>query len=191
MVSGATYSVKEIINGEPILEGKTEATNEQGELIIEDLYVGKTYEIKEEKSPEDYQLNTDKVRYTTNVDENGNLTVEKLQGVTKEEMTATKDEEEYKVAVKVEDEAKAKLKIVKKEKGTDNPVKWAYYQIEGTGISTQNIVTDSKGEAQISGLVVNEEYTLQEIKATGYYLASQIKFKIVNNDGNYEVQITE
>ena len=38
---------------------------------------------------------------------------------------------------------------------------------------------------------MNQEYTLEEIKAEGYYLASPIKFKVVNNDGNYSIEVLE
>ena len=32
---------------------------------------------------------------------------------------------------------------------------------------------------------------MEEVKAKGYYLSSPIKFKIVNNDGNYSVEVLE
>lgn len=38
---------------------------------------------------------------------------------------------------------------------------------------------------------MEQEYALEEVKAEGYYLASPIKFKIVNNDGNYSIEVLE
>ncbi len=194
VVSGATYSVKEVIGDVVSKEGKKAVTNEQGQITIKGLYAEKVYEIEEIKAPEQYELNTDKVRYTTKVDENGILKVEKMQGTTKEELAVTKNEgQDYKIMAKVEDEAKGKLKIVKTEKGTENKLRWVYYKITGAGLpeNGQTLITDVNGEVTLNGLSINEEYTLQEIKATGYYLASQIKFKIINNNGNYEVEIIE
>ena len=193
LVSGATYSVKEVVNDEVSQIGKTSVTNNQGKLTIKGLYVEKTYEIEEIKSPSIYTLNTDKIRFTTKVDENGVLTVEKLEGTTKEDFTVTKNEEEdYKVSVKVEDEVRTKLEILKLEKDTDIPAKYVYYKVTGKNLPSEGQVIriDQNGKAEIE-LDINEEYTLQETKATGYYLADPIKFKIVNNDGNYNLEILE
>ena len=194
LIPGATYSVKQIINDVVSKQGKSAVTNAQGQLIIRDLYVGKTYEIEEIKTPEEYELNTDKIRYTTKVDENGKLNIEKLQGTTKEDMGVIKNEgENYKVTAKVEDEVKAKIKITKQEKETGNKLPRVYYKVTGEGLpeSGQTFCTNEKGETTINGLSIDKEYTLQETKATGYYLASEIKFKIINHNGNYEVQIME
>lgn len=193
LVSGATYSVKEVINGEVSPIGKTAVTKNQGQLTIKGLYVEKTYEIEEIKSPSIYTLNTDKIRFTTKVDENGVLTVEKLEGTTKEDFAVTKNEgEDYKVSVKVEDEVRTKLEILKLEKDTDIPAKYVYYKVTGKNLPSEGQVIriDQNGKAEIE-LDINEEYTLQETKATGYYLADPIKFKIVNNDGNYNLEILE
>ena len=190
LVPGAIYKVTE----EGQEEGRTAVTNSEGKLTINNLYAEKTYTIQEIKSPSDYELNEDIIKIIGNVDENGNLTIEKLDGTTREDITVEKDEnEDYKVIVKVEDEAKARLKIVKKEQGTENLIKGVRYKITGAGIpeSGRVITTNTSGEASLKGLKLNEEYTLQEVKAEGYYLASQIIFKIVNNDGIYEVQILE
>lgn len=194
VVSGATYSVKEMIGDVVSKEGKNAVTNEQGQIAIKGLYAEKVYEIEEIKAPEQYEINADKVRFTTKVDENGNLKVEKIQGTTKEELAVIKNEgQDYKIMAKLEDEAKGKLKIIKTEKGTENKLRWVYYKITGAGLpeNGQTLITDINGEATLNGLSINEEYTLQEIKATGYYLASEIKFKIINNNGNYEVEIIE
>lgn len=194
LVPRATYSVKEVTDDVVANEARTAVTNAQGQLIINGLYAAKTYEIEEIKTPEEYELNPDKIRYTTSVDENGKLSVEKMQGSTKEEMAVIKKEgEDQKVTVQVEDEVKGKLKIIKQERETGNTIGYVSYQITGAGLpeSGRTLSTNAYGEGSLSGLSINEEYTLQEMKATGYYLGNPIKFKIVNQDGNYEIQINE
>ena len=51
--------------------------------------------------------------------------------------------------------------------------------------------TNANGETTIKGLSINQEYTLEETKAEGYYIASPIKFRVVNNGGSYSMEITE
>lgn len=188
IVPGATYKITE----EGQTEGKTAITNEEGLLEFENLYVEKTYLIEEIKVPTDYELNTSVIKFVGHV--NGStLTIEKLEGETREDIAVNKlDGEEYNAIVKVEDEAKARLKVTKKEQDTDTVIKGVKFKITGEGISTTGIIktTNANGEISLSGLKINSEYILEEVSASGYYVNSeQVKFKIVNNDGNYEVQI--
>lgn len=193
LVPGAVYRVREVVEDTVEEKGKTAVTNAQGQLMISDLYAEKIYEIEEIKTPKDYALNADKIRYTTRIDSEGNLVVEKLQGTTKQDMTVTKKEgETSNVTVVVEDEVKATLKIIKKEKDTDKGLGFVSYELKGKGFEEGQIqYTDVNGNVSLKGLFMDETYTLQEKKATGYYLANPIKFKIVNRNGTYEAQIEE
>ncbi|MBQ2937559.1 MAG: MucBP domain-containing protein [Clostridia bacterium] len=190
LIQGATYRVVE----EGQNAGKTAVTNTEGKLTIKNLYAEKIYAIKEIKTPDDYDLNEDVVKIIGHVNDSGELTVEKLEGTTREDVSVEKNEgENYKAVVKVEDEAKARLRIVKKEKGTENLIQGVRYKITGAGLPESGLsrTTQSNGETRLSGLKVNEEYTLQEVKADGYYLASPVKVKLVNDDGTYELQVIE
>ena len=211
LVPGATYSVTEIetVNndegGEEVVtpssltteirgEAKTAVTNSQGKLSITNLYAEKEYEIREIKSPDDYELNTNVIRFIGHVDDEGNLSIEKTEGTTKGEITVTKEEgQNYKVNIQVEDEVKAALKITKKEQGTDTSIQGVRFKLTGYNLSEngRNLTTNANGELTFNGLSVNQEYTLQEVRAEGYYLANPITFKIVNNDGNYTVEKIE
>ena len=187
VVPGATYRITDQETG----ESKTGVTNAQGQLTINNLYAEKIYEIQEIKTPNNYELNSDVIRFIGHVDENGNLTIEKTSGTPKEDMQVIKNEgEDYKVTVKVEDEARASLKITKKEQGTQNLIQGARFKLTGYDLpeNGRTITTTINGEATLSGLSINQEYTLQEVKAEGYYLANPIKFKIVNNNGNYTLE---
>ena len=122
-------------------------------------------------------------------------------------MTVEKNEgENYKVKVEVEDEVKARLRIIKKEQGTDNVISGVKFNIKEFEASdpdpksltdtattfnsdtTTTVTTDSNGEVIITGLSVGEIYTLREIKAEGYYVRAELYFSIVNNNGIYEIQ---
>ncbi len=198
LVPGATYSITEITTNEggeeTRGESKTAVTNAQGILTINNLYAEKEYEIQEIKTPDDYELNSEIIRFIGHVDEEGTLTIEKKQGTTKGEIQVEKQEgQDYKVKIQVEDEAKATLKVTKKEQGTENLIQGARFKLTGYNLNEngRNLTTNANGEITFSGLSVNQEYTLQEVKAEGYYLANPIKFKIVNNDGNYTVEKIE
>ena len=197
-VAGATYSITEIINAgeenEEAGETKTGTTNANGAFTINNLYAEKVYEIKEIKSPTDYELNSNTIRFIAHANrETGVLTVEKISGTTKGNIQIVKPEDEnYKAKIEVEDEAKARLKITKYGEAEEKLAK-VKYKITGAGLpeTGKNLTTNINGEATIKGLKIGEEYTLEEIKAEGYYLASPIKIKIVNNNGTYEVQTIE
>jgi len=199
IVPGATYSFREITTNEEGLEvageAKTGVTNLEGILRLTNLYAERTYEIKEIKSPDEYELNGDTIRFISHVNKTtGELTVEKISGTTKDEITGTKNEgENYKLIVNVEDEAKANLKITKVEQNTDLRVSRVRYKLTGYGFpeNGKTVTTNINGEINLKGLKINEEYTLEEVKADGYYLANPIKFKVVNNEGNYEVELIE
>ena len=118
----------------------------------------------------------------------GTLTIEKVQGTTKEDISAIKNnEEKHKVTVKVEDEAKAKLKITKKDQATGTTLRNVKFKITGEDLPENGriLTTNLNGEIFLSGLKIDKEYTLEETKAEGYFLAETIKFKIVNNEGIY------
>ena len=189
VIPGATYSITDEVSGEI----KTAVTNTDGTLTIKNLYAEKAYLIKEIKTPSDYELNSDVIRFIGHVDENGNLTIEKTQGNTREDMQVIKNEgEDYKATVKVEDEVKASIKIHKTEQGTGTPIQTVKYKLTGYGLPENGrfVITNGNGEVTINGLSVNQEYTLQELKAEGYYLADPITFKIINENGNYSIQTT-
>ena len=190
IVSGATYAVYEDGNE----EARTRVTGVDGKLTLTGLYVDKTYVVKEVKSPNDYELNEEVVKFTTS-ESDGKLNVTKNEGTVKNiqavQPTAT---EGYKVQLEVEDEVKVRLKIKKTEKGTTNPAERVGYKLTGEGLPTngKNVTTNANGEITVKGLKVGEEYTLEETKAEGYYINKEkIKFTVTNTDGTYTVNVPE
>ncbi len=198
IVPGAIYSVTEIKTNEAGEEergsSKSAITRDNGILEITDLNVEKLYEIKEVKSPENYELNENTIRFYTSVNsETRDLEVE-IVGETRNNKDVEINQEERKISFEVEDEVKSKLRIVKIEKGNDSvKIKNARFTITGNGLpeSGKVITTNIDGIAEISGLSIGSTYTIQETKsATGYYLLEEpINFKVVNNNGEYKIEV--
>ncbi len=184
LVKNATYKVAE--------EGKDNSriatTNSEGKLKIEDLYAERTYVIQEIKSPEGYKLNDNKIKIYTKVNDEGKLEVQKLEGETKEDIII---DENNSVKISVEDEPLSNLNIVKEDK-EGKKLEDIRFEITGKGYTNRVMITNSKGIATISGLYPNEEYTIKEVKADGYYIPEgEIKFKIENTNNKYELKIIE
>ena len=190
IVSGATYAIYEDGNE----EARTRVTGIDGKLKLTGLYVDKTYVVKEIKSPTDYELNEEVVKFTTS-ESDGKLSVTKNEGTVKNIQAVQASEDKgYKVQIEVEDEAKAKLKIKKTEKGTATPVARVGYKLIGAGLpdSGKNVATNSNGEVIVKGLKIGEEYILEETKADGYYVAKgQIKFTVTNTNGTYTINVSQ
>ena len=188
IVSGATYAVYE--DGKE--DAKTRVTGVDGKLTLTGLYVDRTYVIKEIKSPNDYELNEEVVKFTTS-ESNGILVVTKNSGTVKNiKAIQPSGDNGYIVQIEVEDEVKARLKIKKLEKGTSTVIKGVGYKLTGAGLPTtgRNVTTNINGEINVKGLKVGQEYTLEETKAKGYYLTDPIKFKVTNSNGSYTVAVT-
>jgi len=202
VVPGATYLIIE----EGAEEGKTRVTQNNGTLTLNNLYIDKTYIIKEIKSPSDYELNTNEIKFSAS-EENGEIKVTLLS----EEKTVKsikaiqpQENEGYKVQIEVEDEVKARLKLIKTEMKEENSetiegtaksfLKGVRFKITGKNFEDgKTMTTDNNGEVTLKGLSIGEEYTLEEVKtAEGYYLnTTPIKFTISNNNGEYKLNISE
>lgn len=185
VVPGATYKITE--DGKEI--GRTSVTDINGTLRLGNLYIGRTYILKEIKSPVQYELNENEIRFSTSEDATG-LTATEIGSEAKSiQVVAGED----KVRIEVEDEVKAKLKIVKKEKGTENSAVGVRFELKEVGTEEGKILTtNSRGEAELEGLSVGKEYTLSEVKAEGYYLSEDFNFTVANNgDGTYRLEAKE
>ena len=188
VISGATYAIFE--DGKD--EAKTRVTSADGKISITGLYVDKTYVVKEIKSPDDYELNSDILKFTTS-ENDGKLIVTKQEGTAKSIQAIQSTEDNgYKVQIEVEDEAKAKLKLFKVEKDTEIGIPQVTYKITGKGKDGAYCYTDNSGQVWINGIYVGEEYTLEEKSADGYYVETNpIKFVINNNQGTYSLTVTD
>ena len=188
-IQGASFSVQ--AEGEE--NARIIASDVQGKINIQDLYVGKVYTVKELRAPSDYILNSAEMKFTTTVDDNGELQVEKLEGNNNLNVVQATEEEPAKVSFTVTNEPKYTFKLTKEDQN-GNLVQGVRFNLIGKGLPTQGrtVTTNSKGELAITGLYPNEEYTLTEVYAEGYeYSEAPIKFKTVWNGNNLEAQVIE
>lgn len=186
VVEGATYSITD----KQTEESRTAITNQNGKLSIKGLYAEKQYEIREIKTPQEYELNEEKITISTSVDEENNLQVT-TNGETRN-VNTIKEGKDWKIVLEVEDEPKARLKIIKTDKVTGERLKGARFKITGKEKSNGlSITTNAQGEINLKGCYLGEEYTIEEIKANGYFLMKQpIKFIITREGGEYRFNLT-
>ena len=193
-ISGITFKITE----EGQEDGKIKVTDNNGKIELYGLFAEKTYIIKEIRTTEDYVLNEEEIKFYTYDDEYGNLHVtyknddksytdlqDKYNWLKSANVTKN-DDEDYKVSLQLENEPKVRLKLVKKNE--DNQLlRGVKFKLIGKGKNNTILTTNSNGEINASGLYLNEEYTLQETKATGYYLLDNpITFKL-SSSGNLQV----
>ena len=183
LVEGATYKVTE----EGTNNSKIAITNAEGLLTIKDLYAERIYEIQEIKSPQGYELNEDVIKFRTKIDENGNIQAEKIDGESKTDFIVN----DKIISITVEDVPLSTLNILKQDtNGT--AIEDIRFEITGKGYQNRAMITNSKGIATIRELYPNEEYTIKEVKADGYYIADgELKFVIEQAGENYNLRVIE
>lgn len=203
-LQGITFTITE--DGAETSTIKT--TDKDGKLLVLGLYAEKYYTIKEIKTTDDYVLNPEEIRFYTYTEINPDGT-ESLyltypdketesqplsdiyKTVRSELIERPSDGKDYRIQVRIDNEVKAKLKINKKDESGQN-LRNVKFILTGEGKDGEILTTDKDGNVKISGLFLGKEYSLEEVKATGYYLPqTPIKFTITNNNGNFELSYTD
>ena len=171
-VAGATYKIDcTDKNGNTVTKLLT--TNLDGIININDLYVGIKYTVKELKSPINYVLNNEKIEFKVIEDEQENLKLE-----TTNEQKVILDKENEIVQIKTEDEPKYNITITKTDASTGEVLPNIKFKLKG-----RIYRTNKYGQIVIEGLKQNEEYTLEEEEAEGYYkLGEKITFKLIKDE---------
>ena len=190
LVSGATYKLetRDAIDKEIV---KTAITDADGKIKFNRLIIGREYLLKEIASPNDYALNENGIKFTTSVEElNGEqiLNIETLDGEFCDvPQISIDDNSNYLVSARVEDEGKYKL-IINTQDDAGNPLTNLKYSIMGK--ENSRLYKDVNGRIEISGLYVDEEYQLQELKSEGYYIdITPRTFKIVRDEDTNVLKI--
>lgn len=210
-LEGITFTVTE----DGAESSTIKVTDKEGKILITGLYAERNYTIQEVKTTDDYVLNDKEIKFTTYTEINEDGT-ESLYLVYPEEDTTKAriqrrtisqeydevredsvlapsqgDGTDYKVQIKIENEVKAKLAIHKLNENGE-PLRNTKFTLSGEGKNNVVLTTDRNGIINTSGLFLNKEYTLQEIKATGYYIPQQpIKFTITNENGEFKLNYTD
>ncbi len=197
-VQGAVFAIIEVTEdeGESIKEGKLGTTNAEGMFTIEDLYVDKTYILKEIRTPSSYEKNTTEYKFKVTVatDELQLQDLSEGKKLESAEITQPTDGSRGILNVKVENTPKYQIVLTKKEQDTGTPIPGVRYNLKGGNLENEGItiVTDKEGKLTISELSRETEYTLTEVSAVGYYLMeTPIIFKMTNEDGTVKFKTTQ
>ena len=142
-------------SGKVIKEG---TTDKNGELLFENIVVGK-YKIIETESNKDYNLSGEEI------------VVKVIDGKTQE--------------VKVENELKkGRIKVVKIDKDNKNvripDVEFKVYDEKGNEVDS--LKTDKNGEATSKELPINQKYKVKEVKTLATYVLSETVQTVVLKD---------
>ena len=192
VVPMATYSISEVHSDGTEELIKTETTGNDGKLLFDNLYIDIKYAVREIKTPKEYELNEEVVKFTTSENDENDLIATVEEGALKTDLEVRKIEEKNTILMQVEDKVRPSIKLIKTEEGLDTRVPLAKYKLIGKGFEKGRVITtNNNGEAILKGLYFDQEYTLEETKAEGYYLGEKIKFKIENNEGVYSINQTE
>ena len=184
---------------------KSEYTDENGKITFAGLLEGKNYILKEYKTTDDYTINTEEIKFYTYAEvgtdgtENLYIVPEKGNNAKLEETyetvktsnviaTDVESGKDYKVELSIENKVKSKLEIKVTDKTTNNPMQNVKFTLTGGDFNEKILTTDVNGNILISGLYLDQEYTLTGVSSTGYYVLQQpIKFTLTNNNGTIEV----
>ena len=189
-VQGATFSLVSE-DGE---ESRLSTTNNSGNFTIENLYVDKTYTLKEIRTPSSYEALGGEVQFKVVVQDD-QLALQILSGenILKEyNVTQATEGTRGEVNFSIENTPKYKLTITKKDQADSTLLRGIRFRLEGEGLGTGIILTSNiDGQITITGLSQDVEYTLTEIEADGYYVnETPISFMVQNNGGNLQFVVT-
>lgn len=173
VVSDTTYGF--LADGKSILK-----STDQNGMIHLNLYAGLDYDIYELFANSNYEINNKSVWFNVDVDDEGNL---ELGDVSSDEIFEF-DANSRKLNISLKDTLKGNITLNLVEKDTNTPISDAEFKI-----GEKYYMTDSTGNLNVKGLEKNKEYTIEEISADGYYTVDKIKFKAIEVNGNYSIEI--
>lgn len=189
-ISGVTYQLKwneENTEGQSEEKSKILTTNNEGNLICDDLYGGKTYTLQEIKVPETCELNDEEFKFEVTENTNGEIVATVKNGNAK----LINIQNENIVNLELEDEVRYELNLLKTD-GTNN-LNGVRFKLLEDGQQESTIYTTVNGNINIKGLYINRLYTVQEINANGCYLDSAkdntVKFKIIRNSQTKKLEV--
>ena len=180
------------------IEGRT---NEQGEVVFNNLNPGVNYTLREE-TPFKYYANPE-ITYEVREAE-GVYSIETTSGTVESKSIIKKDkgQNDARMTLLSEKIKTYSLKINKYKKGEEQKLSKAQFSISGDGIKYLKIIeTNNEGVATVDGLYqyiegkeYYSEYTIKEVSPPEGYKKSEgtLKFKVKRNDlGQLELIILE
>ena len=197
ILKGITFKVTE----EGKNTSKIKVTDASGVIMFTELYAERSYIIEEIDTTDDYELNTEKIKFYTYIDESGNFKLVTEKGynsnlsetyriVRKDNIISpSTSNDRYKIQLEIENKVKPKLIINATDKATNNPRQGIKFTLSGGNFNEKILTTDTNGNISVSGLYLDQEYTLTETKSAGYYIQQKpIKFTLTNNNGTIEIK---
>ena len=189
-VQGATFSIT--AEGED--ETKLGTTNNSGTFTIQNLFVDKTYILKEIRTPGSYEKNETEVKFKVTVQDD-KLVLQILEGqdsLKEYNITQATTDSRGILNFKVENTPKYKVILTKKDNTDGSLLAGVKYKLEGEGLGNGiTVATNKEGTLTLTGLSHDVEYTLTETEAKDYYVnETPVKFKVVNNSGKLEFVVT-
>lgn len=203
-LQGVTFTLTE--DGQENSSIKT--TDANGIIKFIGLFAERYYTLQEIKTTEDYILNEEKIRFYAYTETNPDGTESLYLEYVSEDEPATRSnsgkiydsvmedavlapnqeaEEDYTIQMKIENEVKVRLAINKIDQATNMLLKNVRFTLAGGDKNGEIVSTDDNGNILVRGLYLEQEYTLTEVKATGYYVAQEpIKFKITRENGEFK-----
>lgn len=167
-------------------------TNENGKAFAKDLYVEREYTITKEKTPSNYELD-ENVRKIKIHDNGVEMTIENIQGEFKNQEIQFEENKNI-LKLELENTPKYIFNLNKQEKESNKAISDAKFLLEGKGIAEDGAIlqTNINGNIKLSGLYLNEIYTLQEIYVKGYVEnPEEIKFKVIKEDNMYKLDLIQ
>ena len=189
-VQGATFSIT--AEGED--ETKLGTTNNSGTFTIQNLFVDKTYILKEIRTPGSYEKNETEVKFKVIVQDD-KLVLQILEGqdsLKEYNITQATTDSRGILNFKVENTPKYKVILTKKDNTDGSLLAGVKYKLEGEGLGNGiTVATNKEGTLTLTGLSHDVEYTLTETEAKDYYVnETPVKFKVVNNSRKLEFVVT-
>ncbi len=189
-VQGATFSITP--EGED--DTKLGTTNNSGTFTIQNLFVDKTYILKEIRTPGSYEKNETEVKFKVTVQDD-KLVLQILEGqdsLKEYSITQATTDSRGILNFKVENTPKYKVILTKKDNTDGSLLAGVKYKLEGEGLGNGiTVATNKEGTLTLTGLSHDVEYTLTETEAKDYYVnETPVKFKVVNNSGKLEFVVT-
>ena len=185
LLPGITYMITE----EGTENSRISVTNQRGQIAIRGLYSGSTYIIKEVIAGVDYELNQEEVKFRTKVVEDDQLQIDTISGIRKSADIIKEEGKDWKLKIALENKVKSRFKIVKKGE-SEAPLRGIKFKLNGKEKENLILTTNIYGEVNLQGLCLNETYTLEEIKADGYYLMNPVTFKITKSGTDFNLLVT-
>lgn len=197
-VQNALYLLESGNQNDTNYKSYIELTDSNGNINLNDLYVGKKYKLTELKCTDDYEISTGMLEFeVTENEQTGELEV---QIITEGAGYKASNVSENTVNIQLEDRIRYDIALTKFRTGTDTKVSNAVYLItSGTtgeeGYEAYRRTTNEEGIIDINNLYLDKIYSIEEISTTDNFAIAEgkLKFRATQSEenGNISIEIIE